>query len=397
MPIDPDFTLRMLQSLVRIDSRNPELEAGAPGEREIAAFVARELEACGWTPRVEEVAARRFNVVADRRGRGDGPSLMINGHLDTVGTAGMTEPFSGELRDGRVHGRGAQDTKGGLAAMLAVARALHEDDVILSGDVQLAFVADEEHGSLGTSALLRGPRPAAAIVLEPTELDVCIAHRGFAVFRVRTEGRTAHGGRTDVGIDANRHLAHVLAELDTVEAEWRERHRDPLVGEPALHIPRMEGGRQLFFYAGEAAASVECRTVPGQTREEVEQDLRAAVARVRDRRGGRKAGVDAELWRSPYAIDPSRPVVQAVTEAAARVRGAPPAHIAHPWWEDSGLLGEAGVDTVILGPRGDGLHTDAEWVDAESVADLARILLESVESYCGVADDAGPSTEGRTR
>jgi len=147
---------------------------------------------------------------------------MLNAHLDTVGVAGMAEPFSGERRDGRIWGRGAQDTKGGLAAVLGVAKALSDERTTLGGDLVLAFVADEEHESIGTADLLRRLRTDAAVVLEPSDLEVCVAHRGFGLFRLRTLGRTAHGGRSDLGIDANLHMGQLLAELDRLRQRWRQ-------------------------------------------------------------------------------------------------------------------------------------------------------------------------------
>lgn len=383
MPIDRDFTLSTLQDLVRIDSRNPGLETGAPGERELARHVEALLGTLRWEAELHDLGNRRANVVATRKGSGNGPSLMINVHLDTVGVAGMADPFSGEYRDGRVWGRGAQDTKGGMAAVLGAARALSDDDVDLRGDLVLAFVADEEHESLGTARLVEHVRTDAAIVIEPSDLDVCVAHRGFGVFRVRTRGRTAHGGRSDIGIDANLHMGLVLVELDRLRRKWEEAPRHATLGSASLHVPLVSGGRHLFVYSDECTADVECRTVPGQSAEGVTRELQAILDSLRDRVDDFRGSVEPGLWRSPYEIDPERPIVRVVRAAADAVRGEPARIVGHPWWEDSGLLGEAGIEAVVLGPVGGGLHTEEEWVDADSVVDLAEILYASVRSYCG--------------
>lgn len=381
--MDSEFILTTLEDLIRIDSRNPALEDGAPGEWELAVHVEGLLEELGWPATLHDLGDRRPNVVATRKGTGAGPSLMINVHLDTVGVAGMEDPFSGRRRDGRIWGRGAQDTKGGMAAVLGAAKALSEDSVDLRGDVVLAFVADEEHESRGTAALLEHVRTDAAIVLEPSELDVCTAHRGFGVFRLRTRGRTAHGGQSDVGIDANLYMGHILVELDRLRSRWAESHRHPLLGPATLHVPRISGGRQLFIYADECTVEVECRTVPGLSRSEVLGELEALVARLEDEIADFRGSVEPSLWRSPYEIDPDRPIVQAVLTAARDVRPEPVRTISHPWWEDSGLLGDAGIDAVVLGPKGHGLHTEEEWVDAQSVVDLGEILYRSIQAYCG--------------
>lgn len=383
MTIDPDFTLGTLQESIRIDSRNPALEEGAPGEGELALYVEAVLEELGWTAELHGLGERRANVVATRQGTGRGPSLMLNAHLDTVGVAGMAEPFSGERRDGRIWGRGAQDTKGGLAAVLGVAKALSDERTTLGGDLVLAFVADEEHESIGTADLLRRLRTDAAVVLEPSDLEVCVAHRGFGLFRLRTLGRTAHGGRSDLGIDANLHMGQLLAELDRLRQRWREEHRHPMLGSASLHVPLIAGGRQLFVYAGECTAQLECRTVPGQSEPGVLRELETMLDSLARRIDGFRGSAAPVLWRSPYEIDPGRPIVRAAVAAAEEARDEPVRIVGHPWWEDSGLLGEAGIEAVILGPTGEGLHTEQEWVDADSVVTLAEILYRTVLSYCG--------------
>ncbi len=385
MPVDREYIVTTLQELVRIDSRNPSSEEGAPGEREIGFEVSKHLERLGWDGEVRDLGGGRVNVVAKRGGAGGGRSLLFNVHLDTVGVAGMDDPFSGELRDGRVHGRGSQDTKGGAAAVLGAVKALADEDVRLAGDLVLAFVADEEHGSLGTAALVRQVKTDAAIVLEPSDLEVCVAHRGFGIYRLTTRGRAAHGGRPDVGIDANLHMAHLLVELDRLSARWREGSRHPLLGSASLHVPEISGGRQLFVYSDRCTADLECRTVPGQCEEEILGEIRGIVDSVAGRIEGFDASVEPVLWRSPYEIDPDRPIVRTVRAVVEEARGEPGRLVGHPWWEDSGLLGAAGIETVILGPVGEGLHSEEEWVDADSVVDLAEILYRSAISYCGIA------------
>lgn len=388
MSIEREFVLHTLQSLVRIDSRNPGLEPGAPGEAAIARHVRALLEDWGYAPELLEAAPGRPSVVARRRGSGSGPSLMINVHLDTVGTAGMVDPFSGALRDGRVYGRGAQDTKGGMAAVLAMARELAGSGETLAGDLVLAFVADEEDASIGTADLVGRLRTDAAIVIEPSDLDVVVGHRGFGIFRVHTRGRTAHGGQPDLGIDANLHMGLVLSGIERLRRGWEREWRHPHLGAASLHVPVLAGGRHRFVYADACQAEVECRTLPGQTADDTERVLRAAVESAGAGQPGFDARVETVMWRPPYAVDPSRPVVRAVRAAARQVLGREPGERWHGWWEDSGLLGEAGIDAVVLGPVGEGLHTEEEWVDLDSVVRLAEILLHAARLHGG-ADGEG--------
>src|SRR5258708_865710 len=184
MTIDRSYTLETLARLVQINSINPTLAPGAPGEKEIATFIAESLRVCGLTVETLEPAPGRTSVLGRLSGTGGGRSLMLNAHCDTVGVSGMAEPFSGAIRDGRLYGRGAYDMKGSLAACMAAAKALRDSGVRLRGDLLVAAVADEEYGSLGTSDLLTRVRPDAAIVTEPTALQTCLAHKGYMWIQV---------------------------------------------------------------------------------------------------------------------------------------------------------------------------------------------------------------------
>ena len=176
-PLD---AVALTESLVAIDSRNPDLVPGGPGETACAHFLADVLSQWGFAVSLQEIAPNRSNVLARIGPTGHTP-LILNGHLDVVGTDNMVhEPFVPEIRDGRLYGRGSADMKSGIACMcVAAARAATRG--ALASEMIIAAVCDEEFGSLGTRALLAdGLRGTAAIVTEPTRLAVCPAHRGFA-------------------------------------------------------------------------------------------------------------------------------------------------------------------------------------------------------------------------
>ena len=253
MHIDRGYTLETLARLVQINSINPSLAAGAPGEREIAGFIAGSLRACGLTAETMEPAPGRSSVVGRLAGTGGGRSLMLNGHCDTVDVRGMDEPFSGALRDGRLYGRGSYDMKGSLAACMAAAKALKDAGIRLRGDLVVAAVADEEYGSLGTSDMLLRLKVDGAIVTEPTALEVCLAHKGYLWIEVAIAGRAAHGSRFELGIDANMKMGSFLAELSRLERDLRLRPPHPLVGPPSLHAALLSGGSGLSTYAASAA------------------------------------------------------------------------------------------------------------------------------------------------
>ena len=275
----------LARSLVAIDSVNPELVPGGAGEAEVAGAVGSWLERAGLDVTVEELAPGRPNVVGVARGTGGGRTLLLNAHTDTVGTAAMRHPGEARLEGGRLWGRGAYDMKGALAAiMVAGARAR---EARLRGDVVVAAVIDEEVASLGTTALVERHTADGAIVAEPTEELVCVAHKGFVAFEVETRGRAAHGSRPDLGVDAIARMGHVLVGIERLDAELRADPRHPLLGSGSIHASLIEGGQEYSSYPARCLLRGERRTIPGETREQVEAEL--ARARRRPGRADRAA------------------------------------------------------------------------------------------------------------
>ena len=381
LSIDPGYITLVLQDLVRINSVNPILDPSAPGEREIAEYVGRAMTVVGADVRYHEPRPGRVSVVARLRGSRPGRSLMFNAHADTVDVAGMDEPFSGEVLDGRLYGRGAFDMKGGLAAMMGAVKALADAKRPHGGEILLAAVADEEYASLGTEDLVTRYRPDAAIVTEPTGLDICLAHKGFAWFEITTKGRAAHGSRFDLGIDANMRMGRVLAGLDALEQDLRTRTPHRLVGPPSLHAATLAGGSGLSTYAASCRLQVERRTIPGESREAVAGEMREILRRQRDRDASFEADLDVLLVREPFEAAEDAAIVRALTEASTAVLGRRPAYVGQTPWMDAALLAAAGTETVVMGATGAGAHAKEEWVDLASVHQLARCLAETALRY----------------
>ena len=234
--IDESYLTKLTRELIRINSINPSLSSDGKGEAEIGAFVAEKLSELGLDVTTSEIAPGRVNVIGLLRGTGGGKSLLLNAHMDTVGVESMAiDPFGGELRDGRIYGRGAQDMKGSLAAIIAAAKAIVDANIRLRGDLLITGVADEEYSSIGTEALVKLFKADSAIVTEPTDMHICRAHRGFIWFEVETIGRAAHGSRYKEGIDANMRMGRFLAELEKLEQELLQRKGHELTGPPSLY------------------------------------------------------------------------------------------------------------------------------------------------------------------
>jgi acetylornithine deacetylase len=364
--VDAGFVIDTARALVRIPSINPGLAEGAPGESGVADFTQELLTRLGLEVTRLEGTPGRPSVVGILRG-GGGPSLMLNAHYDTVGVAGMRDPFGAELRDGRIHGRGGYDMKGALAACLGAAQALARAPTPPPGDVIVAAVADEEAASLGMVETLAHATPDLAVVTEPTQLDVCVAHKGFVWAEVATDGTPAHGSRPDLGFDANVAMLAALARLPAYVAELARRPPHPLLGAPSAHVGRLRGGEGLSTYAGSCVAELERRTLPGEDGPAVVEELRALVpASSRFRH---------LLTREPFEADVGGRVVRRLESVYERVVGRPVRRVGEGPWMDSALLAAAGVDTVVVGPVGGGAHALEEWVDAASLVTLAELLV----------------------
>lgn len=383
--VDRRYLQETLARSIRINSVNPSLVPGAPGEAEIARFLAARLRALGAQVRLHEPAPGRVSVVGIFRGAGGGRSLMLNAHVDTVGVEGMAEPFSARVRHGRIYGRGSYDMKGSLAACLAAARALRDAGVKLAGDLLIAAVADEEYASIGTADLLRHYRPDAAIVTEPTHLKLCLAHKGFVWLEVETLGRAAHGSRFDLGVDANLRMGRFLAELEKLEQQLRRRRPHLLVGPPSLHAALLAGGTGLSTYAARSTVKIERRTIPGETVAQVRREISAILTRLRARDTSFRARMRTLLVREPFEVSRRAAVVRAVETAAAAVLGRRPGVCGQGPWMDAALLAAAGIETVVMGPTGGGAHATEEWVELDSVEKLAAILAHAALAYCGPA------------
>jgi len=382
MQVDRDDLIRTLGDLVRINSINPTLVPGAPGEAEIAGFVARWLSDAGLEVRIDEPEPGRPSVEARLRGSGGGRSLMLNAHMDTVDVAGMAEPFSGDIREGKLFGRGAYDMKGSLAACMAAAKAIARSRTPLRGDLVVAAVADEEYGSIGTAGLLRTLRTDAAIVTEPTSLRICRAHKGYLWIEVEVLGRAAHGSRVDLGVDANLRMGRFLVALEGLERELRTRSPHPLVGPPSLHAALLEGGSGLSTYAARSVVRIERRTIPGETEAGAVSEIEALLAALRREDPSLQISLRTFFSRDSFEIGPLAGIVQTLDAAARTVLPAPPAHMGDTPWMDSALTAGAGIETVVFGPHGTGAHAAEEWVDVESVVQTANVLAATAGTWC---------------
>lgn len=378
-PADLD-PIDLARDLIRIDSVNSELVPGAAGEKAIAGWCADWLGARGFE--VHRLGtAEHPTVVGVARGTGGGRSLMLNGHLDTVGVASYDgEPFAAEVHDGKLFGRGAFDMKTGVAAILvAAARAAATG---LAGDIIVTLVADEEFGSRGTEDALAAFTADAAIVTEPSELNLVLAHRGFAWFEVELNGLAAHGSMPHQGVDAIAHAGLVLRAIDEFRARLGAAPPHPLLGQGAVRVSMISGGTDAATVAASCTLTVERRTLPGETPDAVEAELRAILDGLAAGTSDFRYELRRLVARAAFESDPDWPIVRAVSASAEQVFGAPPATRGEPFWTDAGLILEAGIPCLLVGVDGGGAHADTEWATTASVEQLTDILEGTIRTFC---------------
>jgi acetylornithine deacetylase len=354
----------LLAELVRIDSVNPGLVAGGAGEARIVEHLRGRLARSGFATTVVPARgdADRPSLVAVPPGRSDLPTIVLNGHLDTVGVAGMSDPFTPRVTDDRLSGRGAADMKSGVAALIAAAEHL----VATGAPVRpvLALVADEEDASLGSEAVIAalpdlGVRPDACLIAEPTELALCRSLRGFAVVRVTFTGRAAHSSQPELGVNAVMHLGRLLHAVD---------ERAPAVrgdGEE-LMVTVARGGRSPFVVPDAAECLLEMRTAADRPSAEALREVRALLEP--------DWCAEAELIanRDGWRLDGSG----SAADLAARLGSAlgTGAGFDAPYWMEAPLW-QAVCPTLVCGPSGGGLHAVDEWVDLAQVRAFVTALV----------------------
>jgi acetylornithine deacetylase len=374
-----DDVVALTSDLVAVDSVNPSLVPGGAGEAEIAAFVAGWARAAGLDAEVLEEVPGRPSVIVRARGRGGGRTLLLCAHLDTVGVEGMTDPHAPRLEGDRLYGRGAYDMKAGLAAALLACREAAAAG--LAGDVVVAAVADEEHASIGVQEALRAVSADAAVVTEPTELALIVAHKGFVWSEIEVTGRAAHGSRPHLGVDAIVKTGPILTALGTLDGALGERN-DPLLGRGSVHASLIEGGNDLATYPARCVLGLERRTLPGETAADVEAELEILLDACRAADPDLEAEQRTLLVREPFAVAQDAEIVQAVAAAAADVLPAVPAIAGASYWADSAFIAAAGIPTVLFGPGGEGAHAIEEWVSVSDTVAVTRIVLEVASRLC---------------
>jgi acetylornithine deacetylase len=375
-----DPAISFLQRLVSIDSVNPSLVPGAAGERAVADTIADHMRRIGLDVHVREVAPGRPNVVGVLEGREAGRSLMFCGHVDTVGVEGMDAPFDPDIRSGRLYGRGSQDMKGGIAAMIDAARQTAESG-FRTGRLIVAAVVDEEYASIGADALAAEWTADGAVVTEPTDLQVGVGHKGFAWIDIDTFGRAAHGSRPKDGRDAVMRMGRVLQRLEALDRTLQQRAPHPIMGTGSLHASIVSGGRELSSYPDRCNLQMERRTIAGESGETAREEVLAILRDLKEEDPEFEAAASLVFARPPYEVAPGHALPRAL-QTAATGAGCVSRPVGMSFWTDAAVLAAAGVPSVLFGPGGAGLHSIEEYVNVADVIACRDALTALVRAWC---------------
>jgi acetylornithine deacetylase/succinyl-diaminopimelate desuccinylase family protein len=371
--VNDEQITRLLQDLVRIPSVSPHGDPGTAqkntGEAQIAEYIAEVLRKLALDVELREVEPGRPNVIGKFTSRGARRSVAFAPHTDTVSVAGMTiDPFAAEIRDGKLYGRGACDTKGSLAAMLAALANVVRQKEFREGDLDVYFCAliGEESGNHGAKALAEsGFKVDFAIAGEPTEGRIVYTHKGALWCKVATRGRSAHGSMPEKGVNAIGRMAEVVQYLLGDYTRALAKIIDPVLGAPTVNVGTIRGGAQSNIVPDYCEIEVDRRTIPGEVHEEILATLRERFQQL---------PLTTEILSDcpPLRTDPQNPFAQKLVEATGSPKDA---LVGAPWFCDAGILAQHGISAVAFGPGSiTQAHTADEYIERKEVLRVARVL-----------------------
>ena len=383
--VDEDRLVSSLASMVSIPSVNPfdEPVDAQHREQEFAAAYLEDMRASGLEVFQRDVVPGRPNVFGQLKGSADGPTLMLAGHLDTVGVDGYPDPFNPVIRDNRLYGRGSCDMKAALAAYIEVAKIISDEKIALSGNLVVAGVADEEHMMIGSKEISKnGPIPDFAIIGEPTELQVCHAHKGQLCMHIRTLGKASHSSVPENGVNAINHMGQVLGRLEEYAAELKTRKPHPVCGHARVNPGVIKGGSISSTVPDYCELEVDRRTLIGENYETVSREYRDLLDPLSQSVPDFRFEVGpSTLDNAPLDTPAESEVVQTIAREFETVTGGKPRIGAFPAATDApNFLCPA----VICGPGSlNQAHTVDEYVAIPELVDAARIYLRCALQMIG--------------
>ncbi len=372
-----------MQELIRINSTNPSLSPEGKGDYEIAHYLREYLSKLGLETHIQKLGKNRANVIAVHKGSGDGKSILLCGHIDTVSINRMQiDPFNPEFVDGKVYGRGSMDMKSGVAAQISAVQSIIESGKRLKGDVFLILVADEEYASIGMEAVLEKYSADGAILCEPTNQEIIVAHKGFSWIKIEIFGCSAHGSRPDKGVDAIVKSGKVLKAIENLGNKMLTKRKHPLLGYPSIHASLINGGIELSTYPDYCEIKLERRNLPGEKPADIANEIEKILSDIKSKDAQFKANYEILFSRPAFEISKEEPIVQSLVRAHQAAGIGMPKFKGQGGWMESALLSEADIPPVIFGPSGSGAHAAVEYVSFDSVVSTTEILIKTIFDFC---------------
>lgn len=383
MKVDEESLVRLLSDLVAIESINPNMKGARNGEAAIGEYIREYLQGLGLEVEKDEVLPGRFNILGRLPGSDPRRRLLFESHLDTMPVEGMRiDPFRPRIEEGRLYGRGACDDKASIAAMLQALAMVREEGIPRS-DIYFLGSVDEEYQFQGIRHFLqRGFWAQGAVVGEPTDLDLVVAHKGLVRWRIVTTGKAAHSSRPEEGINAIVKMARIIQRVEEEIQPSLHRNSHPRLGPATLSIGKIEGGVQVNIVPDRCVIELDRRLLPG---EDAPSAL-APFAELLDRMRSEDPQLEVSM-EEPFLVDyplestEEQEVVAAAKGAIIAVRGE--ARVKGvPYGTDGSKIARAGIPTVVLGPGGiDQAHTANEFVEIQQVVEAAEIYARMMLAF----------------
>ena len=376
----------LLSSLVACPSVNParrDTFESPFGEAALTEMLRDRTEQMGAAAELVDVSPRRPNLIAHFKGADSSRSLMLEAHSDTVSVEGFVgDPFDPVIRDGKLYGRGACDTKGPMAAMLLGIESVLASDGQPPVDVYFVSACDEESGGTGAKALMAsGFRPDAAVVAEPTEMKLIHTSKGIVRFCVETLGKAAHTSRPELGLNAIYHMAHALRRIEQDLGRELAGRRHPLLGAPTICVSVIHGGSQVNVVPDTCHVEIDRRLIPDETAQQAEQELRDVLLSVARDVDDLQFALSETQFYPAFEQELECDFVQTAAGACRAVLGEAEFSAVH-YGSDAGVYKAHGVPSLILGPGSiRQAHTKEEFIELEQVVTAARIYAEIIRSF----------------
>ena len=378
-----DEILSVLQDVVAIESINPDLPGGKDGELRMMEYISGFFADIGIPYETHEILPARHNIIATLDGEDPSRVLLFECHMDTVSVDIMTiPPFTPDIRNGLLYGRGACDTKAGGVAMMMAMKRLKEEGFTPRCTIKYAGVVDEEHLFRGASHLASIIGAEAVVVSEPTELEIVRTHKGLARFRIIVKGTAAHSSKPHLGINAITKMARLICAIEDEIVPVYNTNTHPLVGNPTLNIGVISGGAQINFVPDQCVIEIDRRTIPGENPIETIEIFQQVLSREQD------SDPDLDvILEEPFLLDDAMEtsvdsrIVQIGVAACQTILGKTTTS-GVPYGTDASKFTAVGIPAIVLGPGSiDQAHAAVEWVECRQVLQAVDIYQQIMMNF----------------